>query len=320
MTLQEQVNEIIASNKTLAEKRNELLSIGLTQIDLFSMGLVGRTRRYTRRRVEVATVQPANTVTPIEVVSNALENLPFTTIGVEIECFANRNTILSNARNNGITINSESYNHNDVTTHYKLVADGSLRGGRCEGVECVSPITPTSDLITLEKVCKSLEQSGATINRTCGLHVHVNASSLSFEGYKNVFYNYSAMQNVINTFMPASRRCAYYAQPLSNSHFTNIEASSNHNEIACRIGNRYLVVNPMSYTRHKTIEFRQHSGTIEFEKIHMWVRFCVKLVEWSKNNRLTNEIAEINEIPFMNDLEKEYFTSRKQKLSRVTTA
>ena len=71
-------------------------------------------------------------------------------------------------------------------------------------------------------------------------------------------------------------------------------------------GDRYYKVNAESYTRHKTIEFRQHQGSTNYKKIEMWVKFCAKLVGWSRNNVFTSE-----DIPFLNKEEKAFFQSRK---------
>jgi hypothetical protein len=41
--------------------------------------------------------------------------------------------------------------------------------------------------------------------------------------------------------------------------------------------------------RHKTIEFRHHSGSIEFEKIKNWIYFLHHLVEFSTTKKTQNE-------------------------------
>ena len=80
-------------------------------------------------------------------------------------------------------------------------------------------------------------------------------------------------------------------------------------------GNRYFKVNACSYSRHHTIEFRQHQGSTDFEKISNWVNFCAKLVAWSKKNVLSSEISSIDEIPFLTAKEKSFFKSRVEALA-----
>lgn len=80
-------------------------------------------------------------------------------------------------------------------------------------------------------------------------------------------------------------------------------------------GDRYYKINVCSWQRHNTIEFRQHGGTTNYEKIQKWATFCLKLVAWSAENRLTAEIRSINEIPFLTAAEKRYFTNRANQIA-----
>lgn len=80
-------------------------------------------------------------------------------------------------------------------------------------------------------------------------------------------------------------------------------------------GSRYHKVNAEAYKVHKTIEFRQHQGTTDFEKISHWVRFCAKLVGWSKRFALDSTVASIDEIPFLTKTEKNWFKRRAAVLS-----
>jgi hypothetical protein len=44
----------------------------------------------------------------------------------------------------------------------------------------------------------------------------------------------------------------------------------------------YWKVNPQSYSRHRTCEFRQYAGTTDFVKISSWIRFLGNLVDYSE--------------------------------------
>lgn len=45
---------------------------------------------------------------------------------------------------------------------------------------------------------------------------------------------------------------------------------------------RYYKINIEAYWRHKTVEFRHHSGTIEFEKISNWIQILNRLINFSE--------------------------------------
>jgi hypothetical protein len=72
--------------------------------------------------------------------------------------------------------------------------------------------------------------------------------------------------------------------------FRKIDQQSDIEGISKIIRNRsrYHKVNAESYFRHKTIEFRQHSGTINYEKISNWILFLHGIVSYSKGNVLEN--------------------------------
>ena len=52
---------------------------------------------------------------------------------------------------------------------------------------------------------------------------------------------------------------------------------------------RYYKVNLQSLSRYGTIEFRQHNGTIDAEKILNWVSFCTQFVLASANAPVVGE-------------------------------
>ena len=50
---------------------------------------------------------------------------------------------------------------------------------------------------------------------------------------------------------------------------------------------RHSKLNTKSYVKYKTIEFRHHSGTVEFDKIQNWILFLHNLVEYSSDKRVS---------------------------------
>lgn len=234
---------------------------------------------------------------------------PFT-FGVEIECYVYSGAIRTAAETTGLNYQYQGYNHTNGHSFFKFVPDSSLSLGGANGIECVSPVLKGVDgKKMLKNACDTLNQANATIKRTCGLHVHIGASDLTQLQYANVFANYYHMQSLISTFMAPSRRYNGYASPLTDRHAV-ANAMTREDVLRAMNYDRYYAVNATSFDRHGTIEFRQHGGTTDYEKIINWVAFCGKLVEWSKKNRLTEKVNSIDDIKFLTKKEKDFFKKR----------
>ena len=232
------------------------------------------------------------------------------TFGVEIECLMMRTRFVERARQNGMQYEYQGYNHTDNRSFYKFVSDSSIHGDN--PIECVSPILDGNDngFESLKNCCKTLNEADAKVNRSTGLHVHIGVSGMTDKWFVNIFKNYQKLEQTIDTFMAPSRR-------RDNNGFCKSLVGFDFNfgcntiaDIQRRLNSRYFKVNPMSINRHGTIEFRQHQGSTDFEKISNWVRFCAKLVEWSAKNVLNYEVSSIDAIPFITESEKAFFKSR----------
>ena len=273
---------------TKTEKIRQLLALGLTRRAVADLtggnyGFVQNVfARYYPEQVRSRHQQAIN---------EAFSFIPFTRrFGVEIEMYnVEKNALATALQNAGIDVSVEGYNHT-TRNHWKIVTDGSLNG--FNALELVSPVLQgQAGLDELQIVCQVLKQKNAYINRSCGLHVHFDAEHIGLAQTKNVLINYARYENLIDSFMPQSRRANYYCKTL-RQHEAKIDAATSIQNIASRMGCRYFKVNMQSYLRYKTIEFRQHSGTIEFEKISNWVLFLHNLVEYSRTSRVQNPTME----------------------------
>lgn len=235
------------------------------------------------------------------------------TFGVEIECLVASSVMRECATRNAMPFQYEGYNHEDNNHYYKFVSDSSIRGEN--PIECVSPVlTGKVGMKSLENCCKALNEANAQVNVSTGLHVHIGAQNLSDEAYVNVFKNYQKLESVIDTFMARSRRenNSQWCRSLQGKDFSSCTSKNDVYDVMS--GNRYYKVNACSYSRHRTIEFRQHQGSTDFEKISNWVNFCAKLVAWSKKHVLQAEVTSIDEIPFLTTKEKSFFKQRAEIL------
>ena len=193
------------------------------------------------------------------------------------------------------------------------MTDSSLNGN--DTFELVSPIlVGEAGLRELEKVCWVLDLCDVKVNGSCGLHVHIDAAGFSMATWRNLALSYKHLEPVIDRFMPASRRDNYYCKGLGHVSDEMIRSARTVNELKNRIGNRYHKVNLEAYSRHKTVEFRQHSGTTNFTKMRNWVLFLHKLVTFATRGQVPAATA-LCDIPFLDDEQKLYYKLRTKKLS-----
>lgn len=220
------------------------------------------------------------------------------TFGVEIECYLPEGATQHQAAA-AVThrINApcvvEGYNH-QVRNHWKVVTDGSL-GDVSRGIEFVSPILcGEAGLDQVEKVCKALTDFGCTVSRKCGLHVHVGVGAAPLGFFKNLVKLYSAFEPAIDSLMPASRRASanMFCRSMTAASSRTIDAATSFDGVLHAVSGtihgerRYFKLNLAAYARHRTVEFRQHSGTLDGNKARKWTVLCLRMVAAAKRSDL----------------------------------
>jgi hypothetical protein len=181
--------------------------------------------------------------------------------------------------NEGIPCQDAGYTHT-VMEQWKVVSDSSISGpgSDCGACEIVSPpMELDSGCAELLKVCRILNELGADVNSTCGTHVHIEVKNETAATIGNIFNRYKAFETQIDCFMPQSRRgtrsgyCRSLAD-IDDMNFPSIQAVRDCDNF------RFLKVNLKSFRKYGTIEFRQHSGSLNGPKLSRWVHFLAEFV------------------------------------------
>lgn len=190
----------------------------------------------------------------------------------------------------------EGYNH-DTRQTTKLVTDASLSTG---GIEVVSPPLSGSKVRQwLTDTTKALAGL-VTINRSCGVHVHVGLKNpdetwghdgcMDYNTARRVVAKtaliYALFQEAINTIMPPSRRGNRYAQsqewaiPAAMTYLERKDGEDPWLNLFSHLDSegRYYVVNTTSLRKYGTVEFRQHGGSINAVKLDAWSQLCGVMV------------------------------------------
>lgn len=307
--MNEQITAILSQATTKTRKIEQLLQLGLTRrqvADLVTNGNYGFVQNVYKKILE-----------------RAGQNIPTSTqldysftrkFGIEIEAYnCTREKLASELRAAGIDVAVEGYNHT-TRNHWKLVTDASLTGNNT--FELVSPVLEgEAGLKELEKVCWVLEFCDVKVNDSCGLHIHMDAADFDLQTWKNLALSYKHLERVIDSFMPQSRRQNYYCKGLSSISAADIQAAQSIHDLQAAFGNnRYRKVNLEAYARHRTVEFRQHSGTTNFTKMENWIRFLNGLITFAKAGIAAT--TSLDNIPFLDEKQKLFYKLRTKKLAR----
>ena len=307
--MNEQITAILSQATTKTRKIEQLLQLGLTRrqvADWVTNGNYGFVQNVYKKMLE-----------------RAGQNIPTSTqldysftrkFGIEIEAYnCTREKLANELRAAGIDVAVEGYNHT-TRNHWKLVTDSSLTGNNT--FELVSPVLEgETGLKELEKVCWVLEYCDVKVNDSCGLHIHMDAADFDLQTWKNLTLSYKHLERVIDSFMPQSRRQNYYCKGMSSISAADIQAAQNIHDLQAAFGNnRYRKVNLEAYARHRTVEFRQHSGTTNFTKMENWIRFLNGLITFAKAGIVGT--TSLDNIPFLDEKQKLFYKLRTKKLAR----
>lgn len=231
--------------------------------------------------------------------SAARETAAQLTFGVEIKVLWRRSPseLVQAIRAAGIECQYDGYTH-AVTRHWKIVTDASIAGG----YEIVSPVLTLDRIDEVVRVCDAITDAGASVDRSCGLHVHVGCrNTLTVEQVRKVAARFIKYEHVMDTVVARSRRAnnSRYCQGFSrsraeaNEKIAMIRKARTLEQIAGTVmSGKFRKLNLMTYWRQGTVEFRQHQGSTEAVKVTNWIKWCVAFVAVSAHDSFTAPIRE----------------------------
>lgn len=193
-----------------------------------------------------------------------------------------------------------------TTGYWKIVPDSSIVCSQsqpdCNKFELVSPpLGPGQGFTQIHAILSKVANANVRVNKSMGFHVHVDVSGFSTPQLVKICQQFVKYEAVMDQLMPHSRRTGseesnrYFASNRSQvqAMARNTRRSLNDTLANCqdlhslvyamngRVDGegRYFKLNLQNLVtgRQPTIEFRQHSGTFEYEKVRAWIRFCVLL-------------------------------------------
>lgn len=233
-------------------------------------------------------------------------------------------------------------NGKDIPKPVGIIHDGSLVSFS-NGKEIVTPKLSgeVGDNI-LKETCEALKDIKAVVDKSCGLHIHIDTTDLMLDTAKvrNLVMFYMMFEPVLYSFLPISRRTNKYCLPLTDFYHSheimNVGSLKNleliwYREQNYRVveqikrgskyeakRNRYSGINFDSLFHNGHIEIRYHSGTIDYNKIRMWIDLHLAIINTiAEGNYSLNKILEVRYLVSLEEKQRTFFEILKLPLKTL---
>lgn len=211
--------------------------------------------------------------------------------GVEIETERTRVRSSSAARQEG---QEEEHIMANTLNEIGCVIKGD--GSLSNGLEVVTRPARGADLRDmLRKATTAIQRAGFGVRSTCGLHIHIGVKKMSQEEVKRFVRFYLVVEDLLFDMLPESRRDNRYCHPLSQFRsLSDFQVTDHLDKIVYKntslagvtsqkkehsYGERYLAINLHSFFYRGTLEFRLHSGSVNYIKIRNWINILHLLLK-----------------------------------------
>lgn len=157
-------------------------------------------------------------------------------------------------------------------------------------VEIVTPKCEYSDIETIQEIVRKLRAAGAIANKSCGIHVHIDASNHNAKTLKNLINIMASKEDLVYKALEVDgERMLKYCKKTNNefierinkrkpadmAEFEKIWYNGKNGRNQHYHPSRYHGLNLHSVFYRGTIEFRFFNGTTHAGKIKAYIQFCL---------------------------------------------
>lgn len=187
----------------------------------------------------------------------------------------------------------------DQERQWKVVSDSSICAETRRGstnnsdykVEFVSPICRYEDIEPLQEIIRKLRAAGAKVNDSCGIHIHVDASTHNVKTLRNIVNIMAAKEDLLYKALKVEVDRQYYCKKadtrfldtmnnrrpktmdeLERIWYNGRSGRNNHYH-----NTRYHALNLHSVFSKGTIEFRLFNSTLHAGEVKSYIQLCLAI-------------------------------------------
>lgn len=250
---------------------------------------LGRGNEIPTRTVRVQHNNRTTTVTAPLLVGFTTRNSM--TFGIELEIAGMFCSDAASAMQRaGMSCHDNGYDHT-VLNNWKVVPDGSVSNG----CEVVSPVLTGDDGLTeVRTVAGILRTAGATVNKTCGMHIHIGVdNALTTIEMARVIMEHQRWQAAFDALLTTDRLRNSAEVYKGNTNYARkrtrpqaVRLANNWNTMPLRDisrhETRYFALNVNAFYKYGTFEVRSHQGSTNGKNATAWIAFNTAFMQWAK--------------------------------------
>ena len=175
---------------------------------------------------------------------------------------------------------------------WKVVKDGSISIYGGEQCELVTPILKYEDIKMLQEVVRQIRKRGAKVNKSCGIHIHVDASKHTATSLRNLAFIMKSKEDLlIKALQINDGRLRMYCQKGNRDFIEKLkqDRTTSIDDINVKWygrlnlhpqhydGTRYHMLNLHAYWNKGTSEFRVFNATLHAGEIRAYINLCLAI-------------------------------------------
>jgi hypothetical protein len=177
---------------------------------------------------------------------------------------------------------------------WACVHDGSL--SQAAHAEIVTPILSEEDLAELQEVVRAVRASGAQVDRSTGIHIHIDGAPFDARAIRNLLKIWNKQEPLIfHAFRVSPSRRAQFCKDNDQDFIARLDRTRptskeglnalwygrrrTQGSLTKYDSSRYRAVNLHSLFYRGTIEFRLFEGTLRGDEVKAYVQFVLALAK-----------------------------------------